>query len=68
MIGVAFLAGGVAGTICAIAAFLLTNLGIGAIIAIYFGIGYGLPLVFLAAAELTRSGGSALPSTDLARH
>ena len=68
MIGVAFLGGGVAGTICAICAFLFTNLGIGAIVTIYFGIGYGLPLVFLAAAELTRSSGPALPSTDLAGH
>ncbi|MGD7428478.1 hypothetical protein, partial [Ralstonia pseudosolanacearum] len=63
----AFILGSVMGTLGAIAAAVFSGLGWAAIVAIYFGIGYGLPLAFLAVASLIRPQRPVLRETHMAR-
>jgi hypothetical protein len=47
-----FLLGGVAGLAAAIALRVLTDVGWGSVIAVYFLVGYGIPVLFLAMARI----------------
>ena len=67
MIVVAFLVGGIAGLLGAVATLLFTDLGWGMALAAYFGAGYGLPLAVLAVANLAKSAQKNLPRAQMAR-
>jgi hypothetical protein len=68
MIVVAFLAGGVAGTLGAIGILLFTDLGGGIALAAYLALGYGLPLAVLLATSKIKPWQDELRAADMARH
>lgn len=54
MIALAFIVGGIAGAAGATGAAIFTDLSWLAILTVYFGIGFGLPLAVMAGASLIR--------------
>jgi len=67
MIAVAFIVGGAAGLLGAIGTLLFTELGWGIALAVYFGVGYGLPLALVAASTVARPARTTLSSAEILR-